>query len=133
MSSWSQSSLGKVTWQLICIWRPLAINTKITEVWQLYRREVLYSPFRPSLLYQNTRLDISLGPGGSKGPLFRKYFRENICDPPLLTIHSPLPTIQPPPLLTPLISDFWRWVLRTNEGLTDRTHTRIVSFIVLDA
>ena len=33
-------------------------------------------------------------------------FCENIFGPPLLTAHSPFPSIQPAPLLTPLINDF---------------------------
>ena len=67
--------------------------------------------------------------------LDKNIFSENIFGKIFLALPSncPLSLAQPPLLLTPLISDFWRCVLRTkNEGLTDRTHTRIVSFIVLD-
>ena len=47
-------------------------------------------------------------------------FGKNIFDSPLLTAHSPLPNVQPPPVLTPLISDFWSWVWR-NETKDLRT------------
>ena len=37
---------------------------------------------------------------------FGNFFGKNIFGPPPLTAHSPLSNIQPPPLLTPLISYF---------------------------